>query len=202
METEIKAKWIILGLDVLRTRLREAGAKMLVPERLMRRKPFDYSDNRLEKVGGWVRVRDEGDRVTLTYKQLNNRTLHGTKEISVVVSDFDRICQLLVAIGLEAKSYQETKRETWRFRDCEITLDSWPWIPPVIEIEATSEELVRQAAMTFGLEWSEALHGSIENVYQKYYDVTEVEVDHWPEIIFSSVPDWLERKRKLGTGSW
>ena len=33
METEIKAKWIILGLDVLRTRLREAGAKMLVPER-------------------------------------------------------------------------------------------------------------------------------------------------------------------------
>ncbi|MDZ4229734.1 MAG: CYTH domain-containing protein, partial [Candidatus Veblenbacteria bacterium] len=147
-------------------------------------------------VGGWVRARDEGDRVTLTYKQLNDRTLRGTQEVSVVVNDFERTCQLLGAIGLEAKSYQETKRETWRLKDCEVTLDTWPWIPPVVELEGGDEAIVKQAAAELGFDWTEALHGSIENVYQKYYNVTEAEVDHWSEVTFVPVPDWLEAKRK------
>ncbi|KKT15149.1 MAG: hypothetical protein UV96_C0018G0005 [Parcubacteria group bacterium GW2011_GWF2_43_38] len=143
----------------------------------------------MEKVGGWVRVRDEGDKITLAYKQLNDRSLHGTKEVSVEVSDFNNTCQILEAVGLEAKSYQETKRETWHYK---ITLDTWPWIPSVVEIEVESEEAVQQAAAELGFTWAEALHGSIENVYQKYYKVTESEVGHWKET------SWLEPKRRLG----
>ncbi|OHA55605.1 MAG: hypothetical protein A2388_02095 [Candidatus Veblenbacteria bacterium RIFOXYB1_FULL_43_13] len=152
----------------------------------------------MEKVGGWVRVRDEGDKITLAYKQLNDRSLHGTKEVSVEVSDFNNTCQILEAVGLEAKSYQETKRETWHYKNCEITLDTWPWIPSVVEIEAESEEAVQLVASALGFTWAEALHGSIENVYQKYYKVTESEVGHWKEITFIPVPFWLEPKRRLG----
>ncbi|MDP3986359.1 MAG: CYTH domain-containing protein [Candidatus Veblenbacteria bacterium] len=196
METEIEAKWVVPELEAVRARLRELKAELVHAERLMRRRPFDFPDSRLEKVGGWVRARDEGDRVTLTYKQLNDRTLRGTQEVSVVVNDFERTCQLLGAIGLEAKSYQETKRETWRLKDCEVTLDTWPWIPPVVELEGGDEAIVKQAAAELGFDWTEALHGSIENVYQKYYNVTEAEVDHWSEVTFVPVPDWLEAKRK------
>jgi len=198
MQTEIEAKWIVLDLDIIRNKLSELKANLDQPERLMRRKPFDFPDNRLEKVGGWVRVRDEGDKITLAYKQLNDRSLHGTKEVSVEVSDFNNTCQILEAVGLEAKSYQETKRETWHYKNCEITLDTWPWIPSVVEIEAESEEAVQLVASALGFTWAEALHGSIENVYQKYYKVTESEVGHWKEITFIPVPFWLEPKRRLG----
>ena len=196
METEIEAKWIVTDLEAVREKLREAGAELVHLERLMHRKPFDFPDNHLEKIGGWVRVRDEGDKITLTYKQLNDRTLHGTKEVSVGASNFDKACQFLEAIGLEAKSDQETKREAWQMDDCEITLDTWPWIPSVVEFEGSSEEQVRKASGKLGFAWEEALYGSIENVYQSYFDVTEAEVDHWPEIKFGPVPDWLEAKRK------
>jgi len=190
MQTEIEAKWIVSDLDIIRNKLSELKANLDQPERLIRRKPFDFPDNRLEKVGGWVRVRDEGDKITLAYKQLNDRSLHGTKEVSVEVSDFNNTCQILEAVGLEAKSYQETKRETWHYKNCEITLDTWPWIPSVVEIEVESEEAVQQAAAELGF--------TIENVYQKYYKVTESEVGHWKEITFIPVPFWLEPKRRLG----
>lgn len=196
MDIEIEAKWIVDNLDIIRKKLSDLGAVLGHPERLMRRRPFDFPDNRLESIGGWVRVRDEGDRITLTYKQLNDRTLHGTKEVSVEVNDFNKTCEILQAIGLEAKSYQETRRETWHYKHCEITLDSWPWIPSVVEIEGENEETVKQAADALGFNWTDAMHGSIENVYQKYFNVSEAEVDHWSEIVFSEIPDWLEDKRK------
>ena len=72
MQTEIEAKFPDINPDELRKKLLEAGAVLVHEERFMRRKVFDYPDSRLEKIGGWVRVRDEGDKVTFTYKQLND----------------------------------------------------------------------------------------------------------------------------------
>lgn len=46
----------------------------------MRRKNYDYPDKKLEKVNGWARLRDEGDKVALSYKQLNDRSVNGMKE--------------------------------------------------------------------------------------------------------------------------
>jgi hypothetical protein len=40
------------------------------------------------------------------------------------------------------------------------------------------------------------MHGSVETAYQKYFDVTEEEVDNWKRIEFINVPDWLEARRK------
>ena len=84
MQTEIEAKWLDIDLAKMRKRLLEVGAKLFAKERLMTRKVYDYPDKRLEKIGGWIRVRNEGDKITLSYKQLNDRTVHGTKEVTVV----------------------------------------------------------------------------------------------------------------------
>lgn len=196
METEIEAKWLNIDHNLMRKRLEKAGAKLVEPERLMSRKVFDYNDMRLEKVGGWVRVRNEGDKVTLSYKQLNDRSLHGTKEVTVVVDDFEKACQFLESIGLEAKAYQETKRESWLLDDAEIELDTWPWIPSFIEIEAKNEEILKRTAQLLGLNFADALHGSVETAYQAEYDVTEAEIDGWTEITFTKVPDGLLAKKK------
>lgn len=196
METELEAKFLNVDAEKLRDLLKKKGATLVHEERCMRRKNFDYPDKRLEAIGGWIRVRDEGDKVTLAYKQLADRTLTGTKEVSLTVENFDTISLLLSAIGLENKSFQETKRERWEYNDIEITIDTWPWIPTFVELEGASEEQLKAVAAELGFDWNAALHGSVEIAYQAYYDVTEEEVCGWENIIFSPVPEWLENKRK------
>jgi len=196
MQTEVEAKFPNIEPSSFRSILTQLGAIQEYPEILMRRRNFDYDDHRLEKIGGWIRVRDEGDKVTLTYKQLSDRTLHGTKEIEVVVNDFDKTCDLLISIGMISKAYQETKREKWKFGNVEITIDTWPWVPPFIELEGPNEEDVKMSASLLGLDWNKAMHGSVETIYQMHYDFTEEEIDRWPSITFIPEPDWLLVKKK------
>jgi adenylate cyclase class 2 len=193
METEIEAKFLDIDPAAMRAKLTALGAVLVYPEVLMKRKVFDHPTN---KQNDWLRVRDEGDKITMSYKKVIDRTVHGTKEISIEVSDFDDACAILAAAQLTPKSYQETRREKWMLDDAEVTIDTWPWIPTFIEIEAPSEEKLKAVAEKLGLQWGDALFGSVEPAYQKYYDVTEKEIDSWPEIVFSPVPDRLLLRKK------
>lgn len=197
METEIEAKFVDIDPSALRSKLKELDATLEYPEILMRRKNFDYPDGRLDKENnGWIRVRDEGDKVTLSYKQLNDRTLHGTKEVSVDVSDFDKTCDFLIAIGMKIKAYQETKREKWIYKNVEVTIDTWPWVPSFVELEASSEESLKEVAKELDLEWYKAMHGSVETVYQMHYGFTDLEIDTWESITFIPEPEWLLARKK------
>lgn len=196
MDTEIEAKFLDVDLKHLRNKLKEIEAELVYSEFLMRSKTFDFPDKRLEKIGAWVRVRNENDKVTLSYKRLIDRTLHGTKEISVIVDDFERACNFILSLGLDIVSFHETKREKWKYKNSEITIDTWPWIPTFVEIESPSENELKEISKTLGFNLSLALHGSVEIVYQKHFDVTEKEVDNWETITFSPVPKWLGEKRK------
>lgn len=196
MQTEIEAKWLNIDISEMRRRLKAIGAILVTPERLMVRSVFDYPDKRLEKISGWIRVRDEGDKITLSYKQLHDRTLHGTQEVSVVVDDYENTRSLLESIGLRQYSAQETKRESWRLGNVEIELDTWPWIPSFIEIEADNESNLFEVAESLKLDRKAALYGSVEVAYQAVYDVSEEEIDNWEEIRFIDTPDWLSQKAK------
>lgn len=197
MKTEIEVKFLNIDSDQIRIKLKEIGATLKYPERLMKRKVYDYSDQRLRKEGAWVRVRDEGDGIiTLSYKKLVDRTLQGTKEITLDVSSFETMCDFLSACGFDSKSYQETKREKWIYGDTEITIDTWPWIPTFVEIESETEEEMLKVSNLLGFDWNKALHGSVETAYQNLFDVTDDEIDGWEEITFTPVPEWLEIKRK------
>ena len=217
MKTEIEAKFPDIDPVALRLKLSEIGAIRAHAEILMRRKTFDFADKKLWGKKGWVRIRDEGDKVTMSYKQLDDRTINGTKEVSLVVDDFDTAGDFLESIGLENKSYQETKREKWvyepklpakssrkvaesgkqnRSEAVEITVDTWPWVPTFVELEGPTEDSIKQAAIALGLDWSKAMHGSVETIYQMHYDVTEKEIDYWPNITFVPTPEWLIATRK------
>ena len=195
METEIEAKFPDVDANALRLVLKKKDAILEHPEVLMRRRNYDYPDRRLEKIGGWIRVRDEGNKVTLSYKQLNDRTLHGTKEVNVAVDDFDKTCQFLEAIGMVAKAYQETKREKWNYKGVEVTIDTWPWVPTFVELEGPTEKLVKNVASDLRFDWNNAMHGSVETIYQMHYDFTEEEIDGWKSITFIAQPDWLLAKK-------
>lgn len=189
MQTEIEAKSLNVDHDALRVKLREMGATLESPMRLMRRYAFDFPDRRLDKEKrGWVRVRDEGERITLSYKQLSDRTLHGTSEVMLTVDSFEQAKTFLETLGLVAKSYQETKRESWRLGEIEIELDHWPWTQPYIEIEAPDEATMRDTFEKLDLSYDDAVFGSVEVVYLAEYDVSESDVNHIEAIRFDLPP--------------
>jgi adenylate cyclase class 2 len=195
MPPEIEAKFLHVNHDELRIRLRDVGAICKKPDRLTKLLTIDFPDKRLRSTAnGWVRIRDEGDRVTLTYKQLNDRSIAGMQEIEVVVDDFDKTEMLLRAIGLKRYAYQETRRETWELDGVEIDLDEWPWIPPFVEIEGPDEVAVWKIVERLGLDRSQALYGSVEIAYRAEYDVTDEEIDNCERITFTDVPQWLKAK--------
>jgi adenylate cyclase class 2 len=195
METEIEAKFLEINKKEIRKKLKTIGAKRIHPEVLMKRKCFDYPDRRLYKKGAWIRVRDEDNKITLSYKQLLNRTIYGTKEITVEVGDFEKMCYLFLLLGFQEKTYQETKREKWIYKKTEITIDTWPWIPSFLEIEGSNKKIVKSISQKLNMDWKNVLHGSVETAYQKYFNVTEEEIDSWEKITFRRTPQWLESKR-------
>jgi len=65
---EIEVKFLNIDPDLIENRLKEVGAKKVF-ERFYKRKAFDYPDLRLDKAGAWIRLRDEGDKITLAFKQ-------------------------------------------------------------------------------------------------------------------------------------
>ena len=194
MDTEIEAKFINQYHDVIRTRLKAAGAVCVQPERLMIRANYDYPDDSLANNSrGWVRIRDEGDKVTLSYKQSDDKTLHGTQEINIQIDSFDKAHAFLQAIGMtKRKALQQTKRESWELDGVQIELDTWPWLQPFVELEAPNEALLRKVADKLGLDIANALHGSVIPAYQAEYDITENEMANWPEYRFDlPVPEFF-----------
>ena len=145
MQTEIEAKFTDINVELLRGKLEELGAKLVHPERIMRRRNYDFLDGKLESTSAWVRVRDEGNKITMSYKQNKDDSLHGTVEVNISVDDFDATHDFLEALGVIQKSYQETKRECWLMDEVEITIDTWPWIPSFVELEGPSEEAVKMS---------------------------------------------------------
>lgn len=198
MQTEIEVKFLNVDHDEVRAKLKKLGAVLEQPMQVLTRVRMDFKDRSLAKRGGWVRIRSDGQKTTLTYKELSEWTLHGVKEVEVNVSDFADTQKLLELIGLEVDSYQVTKRETWKYKGAEVVLDIWPWVKPYIEVEGASEENVREVAKELGFDWNNAVFGSVEPVYYAEYDITQEEFHTLDRITFDDpVPQLLEKRRRL-----
>ena len=99
-------------------------------------KPYD--DNK------WIRLRTNGIETTLTYKEYNNESVDGVKELEIIVSDLDDTIKMLEVLGYMPRSIQENKRIRYIYEGVEIDIDSWPRLNPYIEVEAKTKEDVER----------------------------------------------------------
>lgn len=167
MQSEIEAKFVNVSIDDVREKLTSLGAECIAPMREMRRVTIDTPA--LKQKDAFVRVRDEGNRTTLTYKQFDALSVDGAKEIEVTVSDFEATIELLSQAGLPYGSMQESRRETWQLDCVEIMIDEWPWLPPYIEVEGKTEAEVKDTAAKLGFEWETAVFGDVMAAYRAQY---------------------------------
>ena len=200
MQMEIEAKFLDVDIDDIRARLEKAGAVVEQPMRDMKRALIEEEHHAAEH--SFIRIRDEGDKVTMTYKRhprdFADSTIDSAREIETTVGDFDKTVAIFTASGWHYTTYQESRRETWQLGDVEVVIDEWPWLAPYIEIEADSEQKVRDAAATLGFDWSNAVFGSVDVIYNRDYpDMTVRGVIDIKEARFDDpVPAEFGTKRK------
>lgn len=161
MALEIEAKFLNVDVEDCRARLAALGFACARPWSLMRRYTFMLPDT-----AKWGRVRDEGNRVTMTYKHVTDtHRIDGTEEVEFEVSSFDDAVLFMQKLGFDDHAYQENHREAWVKDGVEVTLNEWPALTPFVEIEAADEAAVRTAAEALGFDFGEAVFGGIGRLY-------------------------------------
>jgi adenylate cyclase, class 2 len=186
MEIEFEAKFLGVDFGSIRRQLKKLGAKRVKPETLMRRVVFEPPKT---MEGGWCRVRDEGDKITLSLKQVSGDRIHDQREVCLEINDFDQGVRLFESLGAKRKAYQETKREIWVLGGAEICLDTWPGLNPYMEIEGKNERAVKAAAKQLGLDYSKALFGSADMIYERELGIPRHVINNEiSEVTFANPP--------------
>lgn len=191
---EYEATFTNINKDTVRQILKKNGAALVKNEYLQRRTVFTLPEDK-DSDSTWLRVRDEGDRITMSFKIVDGNKIADQKEICVEVSDYNEAVALLKAIGCQEKAYQETKRELWRIGKVEITIDQWPFLEPFVEVEGKSEDKVRQVSEKIGFDWKKAKFCAIGTLYKEKYGLSLDEINNkTPRIIFNMENPFIDRK--------
>lgn len=98
----------------------------------------------------YLRVRDEGYKVTITHKKKNSESQFD-EENEVNIDDFDRGVQLLGAMGFQKKYYYEKIREIWECNGCEVVFDTIPGTYDLMEIECTAKNKLDKMTKSLNL---------------------------------------------------
>lgn len=178
MQPEIEAKFLLHeSKDEFRVRLRSAGAKLVQTERSMTRTLFGKEKNTSINCD-YIRVRNEGQKITLSAKQHTHDEGQVTdnKELVVDVSDYSTAVQILQTAGLIPTNTQETKRESWVLDGAQIEIDTWPSLEPYVEIEADSEEQLKNVASLLGFPWEQKILTSVEDIFMRKFSLSRDEV--------------------------
>lgn len=171
MAVEFEVKALEIDPGVMAQRILAAGGRK-VSDRFMRRYVYDIPGAGPEK---WLRLRDDGTQVTMTVKEIVSDRIDGTLETEVRVDDFAAAADLLAALGYRPKGYQENRRESFTLRGVAVELDSWPMIPPYLEIEGGSEREVLEVAGLLGFTTDGLTCENTTAVYARYgIDLTAI----------------------------
>mgnify|MGYP003969465985 CR=1 FL=1 len=192
MQTEFEATILDIEVNEVREKLKKLNAKLIQPERLMRRYNFAPHDEKGVE-GAWVRVRDESDKVTMSFKRIEGNKIEDQKEVCLTIDSFDEGCVFLKEIGLEQKAYQETKREFWLLKDVEVTIDTWPGLESFLEIEGQGEVVVKEVVEMLGYDYDKAIFGAVDVIYEMKLGIPPSVINNGtPEITFENPPKKYE----------
>ena len=171
MHTEYEVRVLEIDVDSIKKKLEEVGAT-LEWDKLQRRYVYDF----IPKLDGkWIRLRTNGIKNTLTIKDVVTSKIDGTRELEILVDDFDNTNRILEELGYTHRAYQENRRIQYKLNGVEIDIDSWPMIPTYLEIEGSSEDEVYKTIELLGFSKDDITTRDVEGIYNDYgYDVMEI----------------------------
>lgn len=184
MSQEFETQILDIDVEEIKNKLRTLNAKE-EPEIFQKRWVFDIQclDAKIPSTGEWLRLRQSGDKSFITYKNRRGPGLDQTEEIEVEVSDFDKTAKIFSKINsFTGKYYQENKRIKFTLNNIEFTIDTWPMIPPLLEIEATSPKKIKEGLKLLDLEKKDVGHIGTLQIYKRY----NIDLHDYPELKFNN----------------
>ena len=167
MKTEYEIRVLEIDINKIINTLELLGAKK-VGEYFQKRYVYDLNP---VQNGKWIRLRTNGIKTTLTYKDIVSNTIDGTKEVEIEVDNFENTNELLNKIGYVSRSYQENKRIQYILDDVEIDIDSWPMIPTYMEIEGKNEETVNNMLEKLNVDKEKITTLNCDDIYKNFYNI-------------------------------
>lgn len=167
MKIEYEVRFLEIDKDAILKRLKELQAE----EKgvwLQIRKTYDFIP---ATPNGWLRLRTNGEKTTLTVKEINSNKIDGTKELEITVSDFNETDAILSKIGLNARNFQENRRHQFIYKGVEIDIDSWPLIPTYLEIEGENEEIIKEVCNDLNLPYEKSTTMDVVDIYKNVYGI-------------------------------
>ena len=179
MNIEIEERVLEVNKEELVKKLEELGAKK-VADWHQKRYVYDFVPKRENE---WIRLRTNGEETTLTYKNIESKDMAGTKELEIVVSDFEVTNQLLHIMGYKPRAFQENLRTRYYLEHVELDIDTWPMIPTYLEIEGASEEEVKRVEELLGVDKGKITTLNCQDIYLEKYgiDINQIDELRFPE---------------------
>jgi adenylate cyclase, class 2 len=177
MAQEVETKVLDIDKEEVESRLKELGAKLVVSRRLFVDWLHDPNwftrDGLGEGEDPWfLRVRSDSlGKCEITWKARS--TVEGKvrkhKEINIAVPEHKDALDLFFEMGLVSYAHQEKDRDTYVLDKWQFDFDTYPGMPPFVEIESESKELVHEAIDKLGLSdnrtWTDGERTLIQQVY-------------------------------------
>jgi adenylate cyclase class 2 len=195
MEIEFEGRILDINYTVLISKIKSIGGKLKTPLTLYRRSVFGLCDFKR----GFVRVRDEGDKITMTAKIYKNPDFPEEYELQLK-DNFEHGQAFLEALNLNKKAYHETMREKWTIPSgktskelCEIAIDYIPGLPIYAELECKTKSDLHKTAKLLNIPIKDLMYGGYGNVFVHYYNMTENEINNIiPSLTFENIKNELK----------
>ena len=166
-KTEYEARVLEIDHQKLVKKLESLGA-VLQFDSLQERMVYDLIPKQENK---WVRLRTNGKTTTLTIKDLEAKTIDGTKELEIEVSDFNTTNEILETLGYKNRGFQQNKRTQYLLDGVEVDLDKWPLIPEYMEVEGKDEKAVYDLLNKLENKKEDTVTLDVSSIYDHYgYD--------------------------------
>ena len=168
MQQEFETKVLEIDVPEITKKLEEIWAILKQSETLMKRRVFNIKEDDEHGHGMWMRLRQIGDKTTLTYKERNGNDIWATKEIETWVENFEDMEAMLLNLQWNKSLYQENKRIVYVIDNVEICIDSRPRIPTYLEIEWPTVESVQEVIKKLWLEGKDEGDIWVIEIYERY----------------------------------
>jgi len=167
---EIEAKFYVLDLDKIKSRLLSLEARLIQERVLETNIRFDVPDGGLISEGRVLRLRLDTD-TRLTYKGpgSSDQGVLSRTEIEFTVEDFEKARQFLEALGYQKHFYYEKYRTTYELQisgvSVHVMLDELPY-GNFVEIEGGSVEVIQEVAKQLSLKMDNAIPASYHMLFR------------------------------------
>lgn len=147
---EIEVKILEIDEEEVKKRLLDLGAEKTFEGEIEVYR-IDFDDDRLDKSGEFLRVRKVGDQTELCFKGKKEESRFKVREeIEVNTSCLPTTIKIFEKLGFKNIFDGKKLRTSYKLEDVKFEIDKYPEIPVFLEIEAPTEEDVKEYVQKLG----------------------------------------------------